>query len=56
MNKVAGVYGLMSLFIGASFAQLSMYIYSLLGLIAFAWGLRAVAEVRYPVCWARYSP
>jgi len=43
-NKVAGVYGLIAIFNGGSFAQLSMYIYSVLALAAFAWGLKAVTE------------
>ncbi|KAJ3517763.1 hypothetical protein NLJ89_g310 [Agrocybe chaxingu] len=42
LNKVAGVYGLIAVLTGAggSFAQLSLYIYSVLALVAFAWGLR----------------
>lgn len=48
LNKVAGVYGLISLLTGAgaSAAQLSLYIYSTLGLAALAWGLRAISQVR----------
>jgi len=42
-NKVAGVYGLISLFTGGTIAQVSMYIYSVLMLVLFLWGLRAVA-------------
>ncbi|KAJ7356579.1 Inositolphosphorylceramide synthase subunit Kei1-domain-containing protein [Mycena albidolilacea] len=44
LNKVAGVYGLIAVLTGAggSFAQLSMYIYSVLGLIALGWGLQVV--------------
>ncbi|KAJ6498089.1 Inositolphosphorylceramide synthase subunit Kei1-domain-containing protein [Mycena vitilis] len=43
-NKVAGVYGLIAVLTGAggSFAQLSMYIYSVLGLVAIGWGLQVV--------------
>ncbi|EGN92279.1 hypothetical protein SERLA73DRAFT_99550 [Serpula lacrymans var. lacrymans S7.3] len=46
LNKVAGVYGLIALLTGAggSFAQLSLYIYSVLGLVAFVWGLKVVKE------------
>ncbi|KAK7040583.1 Inositolphosphorylceramide synthase subunit Kei1-domain-containing protein [Favolaschia claudopus] len=42
LNKVAGVYGLIAALTGAggSFAQLSMYIYSVLGLLALGWGLQ----------------
>ncbi|KAH7885792.1 Inositolphosphorylceramide synthase subunit Kei1-domain-containing protein [Phlebopus sp. FC_14] len=45
-NKVAGIYGLISVLTGAggSFAQLSLYLYSLLGLVALGWGLKAVKE------------
>ena len=48
LNKVAGVYGLIAMLTGAggSAAQLSQYIYSVLGLIALAWGLKAVEEVK----------
>ncbi|XP_006461929.1 hypothetical protein AGABI2DRAFT_151536 [Agaricus bisporus var. bisporus H97] len=43
-NKVAGVYGLVAVVtgVGGSFAQLSLYIYSVVALIALVWGLRAV--------------
>jgi len=45
-NKAAGVYGLISVLTGAggSFAQLSLYLYSLLGLVALGWGLNAIKE------------
>ncbi|KAJ7139388.1 Inositolphosphorylceramide synthase subunit Kei1-domain-containing protein, partial [Mycena epipterygia] len=44
LNKVAGVYGLIAVLTGAggSFAQLSLYIYSVIGLIALGWGLKVV--------------
>jgi inositol phosphorylceramide synthase regulatory subunit len=50
LNKVAGVYGLIAVLTGAggSFAQLSLYIYSVIALVALAWGLRAVKDVRQP--------
>ncbi|TFK74940.1 DUF1753-domain-containing protein [Pluteus cervinus] len=46
LNKVAGVYGLVAVLTGAggTFAQLSLYIYSVLALIALTWGLKAVKE------------
>ncbi|KAF8627798.1 hypothetical protein AX15_004224 [Amanita polypyramis BW_CC] len=46
LNKVAGVYGLIAVITGAggSFAQLSLYIYSVLALIVLTWGLRIVKE------------
>jgi len=47
LNKVAGVYGLIAVLTGAggSFAQLSMYIYSVIALVGLGWGLRAVKKV-----------
>lgn len=47
LNKVAGVYGLIAVLTGAggSFAQLSMYIYSVLALVGLGWGLKAVKAV-----------
>ncbi|KAH9943831.1 Inositolphosphorylceramide synthase subunit Kei1-domain-containing protein [Amylocystis lapponica] len=46
LNKVAGVYGLVALLTGAggSAAQLSLYIYSVIGLTALMWGLKAIAQ------------
>ena len=45
LNKVAGIYGLIAVFTGGSFAQVSMYLYSVIMLLALAWALKAVAEV-----------
>lgn len=44
---MAGVYGLIAVLTGAggSFAQLSLYIYSVIALLALGWGLKAVKEV-----------
>ncbi|KAJ7714575.1 Inositolphosphorylceramide synthase subunit Kei1-domain-containing protein [Mycena maculata] len=44
LNKVAGIYGLIAVLTGAggSFAQLSLYIYSVIGLVALGWGLQVV--------------
>lgn len=46
-NKVAGVYGLIAVLTGAgsSAAQLSLYMYSTVALVALAWGLNAVKRV-----------
>ncbi|KAI0708804.1 Inositolphosphorylceramide synthase subunit Kei1-domain-containing protein [Cerioporus squamosus] len=54
LNKVAGVYGLVAVLTGAggSLAQLSLYIYSVLGLVALVWGLKAILHV----CGAMYRP
>ena len=52
-NKVAGVYGLIAVFTGAggSAAQLSLYIYSTIALVALAWGLNAVKRVSLGCDW-----
>ncbi|KNZ72661.1 UPF0596 Golgi apparatus membrane protein [Termitomyces sp. J132] len=46
LNKVAGVYGLIAMATGAggTFAQFSLYLYSVVALIGLVWGLRAVKE------------
>ncbi|KAL7421769.1 hypothetical protein Q5752_003540 [Cryptotrichosporon argae] len=42
INKVAGVYGLITIFVGGSFLQLLFYGYSIATLFAFQWALRVV--------------
>ncbi|KZP21041.1 DUF1753-domain-containing protein, partial [Athelia psychrophila] len=46
LNKVAGVYGLIAVVMGAggSFAQLSLYLYSVIALGGLIWGLRIARE------------
>lgn len=46
LNKVAGVYGLIAMLTGAggNAAQLTLYIYSVLALVAFAWGIRTIND------------
>jgi len=44
LNKVAGFYGLITLLTGGSAAQITMYGYSVLAIMGFAWGLKAVTE------------
>jgi hypothetical protein len=41
------VYGLIAVMTGAesNFAQLSLYIYSVLGLVALSWGLKSIKDV-----------
>ena len=46
LNKVAGVYGLVAVFTGGTFAQLSLYFYSTAVLAAFFWGLKVANDVR----------
>ena len=45
LNKVAGVYGLLSAFTGGTIGQLSFYIYSTASLAVLVWGMRAVSAV-----------
>ncbi|KAF8967686.1 Inositolphosphorylceramide synthase subunit Kei1-domain-containing protein [Flammula alnicola] len=59
LNKVAGVYGLIAVLTGAggSFAQLSLYIYSVLALVALAWGLRVVQDALFfALVWWLWTP
>ncbi|EIW65733.1 hypothetical protein M231_04271 [Tremella mesenterica] len=42
INKVAGLYGLITIFVGGSFLQLLFYAYSTATLFAFLWALRIV--------------
>jgi hypothetical protein len=48
LNKVSGVYGLIAALTGAggSLPQLSLYVYSTIGLVAVMYALRAVTDVR----------
>lgn len=51
LNKVAGLYGLVSLLAASlTLSQISLYIYSLVTLIIFLWGLKGIAEVRSSSC------
>jgi hypothetical protein len=45
VNRVAGIYGLVAVFTGASLAQLSMYLYSIALLFVCVWGIRAASAV-----------
>jgi hypothetical protein len=54
INKVAGIYGLVTLFVGGSFLQLSFYAYSCATLVAYIWALRIVKSVRL-VCLAQLT-
>ncbi|KAF8268697.1 Inositolphosphorylceramide synthase subunit Kei1-domain-containing protein [Lactarius quietus] len=46
LNKVAGVYGLMAMLTGAggNAAQLTLYLYSIVGLAGLAWGMRTIND------------
>ena len=55
INKVAGVYGLIAVFTGGTLPQVSMYVYSILGLVGFVWGFRAVAEVSHAKYWGMHK-
>jgi hypothetical protein len=45
LNKVTGVYGLISAFTGGSIVQLSFYAYSAVTLWVVVWGIRAISAV-----------
>lgn len=47
LNKVAGVYGVLAVFTGGTFAQVSMYLYSIATIAALIWGMKAVGEVGF---------
>lgn len=40
------MYGLITLFVGGSFAQITFYAYSVATLFAFLWGLKQIKSVR----------
>lgn len=46
INKVAGVYGLISVFTGGSVLQIAFYLYSIVTLFGYLWGIRALSSVR----------
>lgn len=47
---MAGVYGLITIFVGGSFVQLLFYAYSVVTLFAFLWALRIVKSVSLSTC------
>lgn len=46
-NKIAGVYGIMAMFQGGSFSQLSLYIYSIATIPIFIWGLKVMSDEKH---------
>jgi len=57
MNKVAGVYGLITLFTGGSVAQLSLYFYSICMLVVIWWFALRVVLSEHPkyTLWVAYG-
>jgi len=49
INKVAGLYGLITILVGGTFTQLVFYAYSTASLFAFLWALKSVKSVRTPM-------
>ena len=49
LNKVAGFYGVLTVFTGGTLAQISLYVYSVVTLVIFLWGLKGIAEVSYHI-------
>ncbi|WFD20240.1 hypothetical protein MCAP1_002484 [Malassezia caprae] len=46
-NKIAGVYGIIAVFQGGSFAQVSLYLYSIATIPIFIWGLKAISDEKH---------
>lgn len=46
-NKIAGVYGIMAMFQGGTFSQLSLYIYSIATIPIFIWGLKVMSDEKH---------
>lgn len=46
-NKIAGVYGIIAVFQGGTFAQVSLYIYSIATIPLFIWGLNAISVEKH---------
>lgn len=44
-NKIAGVYGIIAVFQGGTFAQLSLYVYSIGSILGLLWGLKGISDV-----------
>lgn len=45
INKVAGVYGLITVLVGGTFVQFLFYAYSVVTLFAFLWALGVIKSV-----------
>lgn len=43
-NKIAGLYGIIAIFQGGTFSQVTLYIYSLLTLVFFLWAMQGIAD------------
>lgn len=43
-NKTAGVYGILAVFQGGTFAQVALYLYSIASIIVFLWGLKGISD------------
>lgn len=43
-NKTAGVYGIIAVFQGGTFAQVALYLYSIATIVIFLWGLKGISD------------
>jgi len=43
-NKIAGIYGIIAVFQGGTFAQVSLYLYSIATIPIFIWGLKVISD------------
>lgn len=54
LNKIAGAYGILAIFLGGTFSQLSLYVYSIATIPVFLWGMKSISEEQ-PVKVTRYG-
>ena len=43
-NKIAGIYGVIAIFQGGTFSQVSLYLYSLITLFLFLWAIKGISD------------
>lgn len=43
-NKTAGIYGILAVFQGGTFAQVALYLYSIATIVVFLWGLKGISD------------
>lgn len=43
-NKIAGIYGVIAIFQGGTFPQVSLYLYSILTLLVFLWAIQGISD------------
>lgn len=43
-NKIAGIYGIIAIFQGGTFSQVSLYLYSILTIFVFLWAIQGISD------------